>query len=45
MTKNKKCKVCGGYSGKRRVCAKCKKEQPYSASGQGGNPFERKALN
>ena len=46
--KNRNCEICGEYSGKRKICKKCKEEQPYKAAapktdyGAGGNPFIRK---
>ena len=38
MVKKRLCKICGEYSGKRKVCLSCKTEQPYKA---GGNTFKR----
>ncbi len=42
--KRRNCKVCGEYSGKRKVCKKCKEEQPHKANfkGSGDKPFQRK---
>lgn len=49
MTKKNYCKICGEYSGKRKVCNECKGKYPYRAApGRtrdgwgGGRQFNRK---
>lgn len=39
--KSTPCKVCGKYSGKRNVCAKCKEEFPFEPKDKGSVPFNR----
>ena len=41
MKNNKKCKVCGNFSGKSNICLSCKVEQPYKKSEKGQEPFKR----
>lgn len=41
--RNKPCQACGEEDkSKRKVCLKCKKKFPFSASAQGLPPFNRR---